>query len=213
MTSHAASTSLVQKCRKTGTSATCWVTPSIIWNRFADHPPRSRRARLVPEPLAKMSSLFLCCRLPTLPHRPARMATELQKAKGDSIFRAIIRVNCRQLPCQICELQSTALAAASSLNRFEDSYPNAIASDKIRVMAAIARPKPERCYRRAQETCRDNRSKAATAFAAIRSRTCRGRSPAARNRISRHFPASAPCSTGQSDVRASLGNAGTCGSL
>src|SRR5260370_41415263 len=46
MTSHAARTSLVQKCKKTGTRATCWVTPKIVWKRFADHPANSLRARL-----------------------------------------------------------------------------------------------------------------------------------------------------------------------
>src|SRR3984957_19581206 len=32
-----------------GISATCCVTPRIIWNRLADHPASSRRARLGPE--------------------------------------------------------------------------------------------------------------------------------------------------------------------
>src|SRR5438552_16053919 len=51
MTSHAARTSLVQKCRKTGTRATCWVIPKIVWKKFADHPANSLRARLGPETL------------------------------------------------------------------------------------------------------------------------------------------------------------------
>ena len=32
-----------------GISATCCVTPRIIWKRLADHPASSRRARLGPE--------------------------------------------------------------------------------------------------------------------------------------------------------------------
>src|SRR5882724_2735171 len=51
MASHAARTLPDQKCRKTGTSATCWVTPKMIWNRFADHPANSRCARLGAEAL------------------------------------------------------------------------------------------------------------------------------------------------------------------
>src|SRR6266704_5232551 len=48
MASHAARTLPDQKCRKTGTSATCWVTPKMIWNRFADHPANSLCARFGP---------------------------------------------------------------------------------------------------------------------------------------------------------------------
>ena len=51
MASHAASTSLVQKCRNTGINATCCVTPSTSWKKFADHPSTSLRAR--PETLTK----------------------------------------------------------------------------------------------------------------------------------------------------------------
>src|ERR1700733_6456836 len=40
-----------------GISATCWVTPSIIWKRLADHPASSRRARLGPEAPANASPL------------------------------------------------------------------------------------------------------------------------------------------------------------
>jgi hypothetical protein len=46
MASHAAKTSLVQKCRKMGTRATCCAIPIAIWKRFADHPAKSLRARL-----------------------------------------------------------------------------------------------------------------------------------------------------------------------
>src|SRR6478609_7369960 len=57
MASQAASTSLVQKCRKTGTNATCCVIPSTICKRFADHPSKSLRARLGPETLTEASPL------------------------------------------------------------------------------------------------------------------------------------------------------------
>src|ERR1700730_6132599 len=43
--------SLDQKCRKMGTSATCCAIPNAICKRFADHPSRSLRARLRPEPV------------------------------------------------------------------------------------------------------------------------------------------------------------------
>src|SRR5882724_9663717 len=51
MASHAASMLPDQKCRKTGTRATCWLTPKMTWNRFADHPANSRCARLGAEAL------------------------------------------------------------------------------------------------------------------------------------------------------------------
>src|ERR1700738_3988324 len=57
MTSQAARISPVQKCRKTGTRATCWVIPSIIWKKLADHPEKSLRARLGLETRAWASSL------------------------------------------------------------------------------------------------------------------------------------------------------------
>src|SRR5882724_1656128 len=57
MTSQAARISPLQKCRKTGTSATCWVIPNTIWNRLADQPENSRRARLGIGMLPRTSSL------------------------------------------------------------------------------------------------------------------------------------------------------------